>query len=258
MKRENMNAYLTEFGRIKKEYGNRLECFSGLEIDYLSRFFGPSTSYFQELPLDFRIGSIHFLPDHTGHIRDIDLKPDEFAATVKEYFNGDAEGIVKLYADQVISMVDAGGIDFVGHCDKISYSASFMIPGLFDTGWFNDLMENFFGEIAKSGIMLEVNTKHFSGWGTFFPNERWFPLMKSLGIKIVVNSDAHEPGLINSGRPEAIEALKKAGYDTVMELHRNRKQGRQKSPGTTVPELQSGKGDSDPRPQPWQGCALTN
>ena len=35
----------------------------------------------------------------------------------------------------------------------------------------------------------------------------------------MVNSDAHMPEKINAGRPEALAALKRAGFDSVMELH---------------------------------------
>jgi histidinol-phosphatase (PHP family) len=227
MKAEKIPAYLEEFQRIKSIYEPQgLECFIGLEVDYLGsdctpEVWGPSSRYFQQLPLDFRIGSIHFLPDPHGDIQDIDLLPDEFAATAKLHFRNDVRGMVELYIERMLDMISRGGIDFVGHCDKITYCASFAIRGLFDQGWFNDLMYNYFKEIAKNKATIEVNTKHITGWGTFFPNERWFPLMRELDIPVTVSSDSHEPRLINYGRPEALAALKKAGYGSVMELHRN-------------------------------------
>jgi histidinol-phosphatase (PHP family) len=225
MKAERMPAYLAEFQRIKSIYEPQgLECFVGLEIDYLGRdcspeTYGPSSPFFQQTPLDYRIGSIHFLPDPHGKIRDIDLLPAEFAATASLNFRGDVRGMVELYIERMLDMISLGGLDFVGHCDKITYCASFAIRGLFDQGWFNDLMQNYFKEIAKSGIILEINSKHIAKWGTFFPNERWFKLMHELGIPVVASSDSHEPKLIDYGRPEALAALKKAGYDSVMELH---------------------------------------
>ena len=237
MKAEKMPAYLEEFQRIKSIYEPLgLECFVGLEIDYLGRncsqeVWGPSSSYFQQLPLDYRIGSIHFLPDRQGEIHDIDLLPDEFAATAKLHFRNDVQGMVELYIERMLDMISNGGIDFVGHCDKITYCSSFALQGLFDQGWFIDLMQGYFQEIAKSGTAIEVNAKHIARWGTFFPNEQWFPLMHELDIPVVVSSDSHEPKLINYGRPEALSALKKAGYGSVRELHR--------SPGSGIPAWQA-------------------
>ena len=33
-----------------------------MEIDYLNDDWGPANDYFQSLPLDYRIGSVHFIP----------------------------------------------------------------------------------------------------------------------------------------------------------------------------------------------------
>ena len=44
-------------------------------------------------------------------------------------------------------------------------------------------------------------------------------MLKELGIRVMVNSDAHYPEKINAGRPEALKALKQAGFKTVMEMH---------------------------------------
>ena len=155
MKASSLPDYLAEFERIKKLYGDKLECLAGLEIDYLGRTFGPAIPLFQELSLDFRIGSIHFLPDKKGEIHDIDLTPEPFAKTVSKFFDGDVEGVVKLYLERMLDMMDAGGFDFVGHCDKVTYSASFMISDLFEKTWFNNLMESYFREIARKCAMLE-------------------------------------------------------------------------------------------------------
>ena len=42
----------------------------------------------------------------------------------------------------------------------------------------------------------------------FFPNKRYFGMLKKYEIPVVVNSDAHYPERINAGRMEAIELYK--------------------------------------------------
>ena len=81
------------------------------------------------------------------------------------------------------------------------------------------LVKEYFEDIAACGYQVEINTKSYHELGTFYPNERYFPLLHSLGIRVQVNSDSHYPERINSGRPEALQALKKAGYNTVMEMY---------------------------------------
>ena len=66
---------------------------------------------------------------------------------------------------------------------------------------------------------MEINTKSYHELGTFYPNERYFSFLKELGIRVQVNSDAHYPERINNGRAEALAALKKAGFTSVVEWH---------------------------------------
>ena len=62
MSKDDMPEYLTEIERLKKKYSDRLEIYVGLEIDFLDKSYNASIPYFRNLPLDYRIGSIHFLP----------------------------------------------------------------------------------------------------------------------------------------------------------------------------------------------------
>ena len=116
-------------------------------------------------------------------------------------------------------MLELGGFDIVGHADKMHYNASCYRPGLLDEPWYDMLVKEYFEDIAARGYQVEINTKSYHELGTFYPNERYFPLLHSLGIRVQVNSDSHYPERINSGRPEALQALKKAGYNTVMEMY---------------------------------------
>ena len=60
MSKDDMPEYLTEIERLKKKYSDRLEIYVGLEIDFLDESYNASIPYFRNLPLDYRIGSIHF------------------------------------------------------------------------------------------------------------------------------------------------------------------------------------------------------
>ena len=127
MQKEKMTAYLEEFRRLKQLYSSEIDLYIGLEIDFLDDSFNPSIDYFQSLPLDYRIGSVHY-------------------------------------------------------------------------------------------IVVEVNTKAWETRGRFYPNYDYFELMNDLGIRVVVNSDAHYPEKINAGRIEALRALAQAGYTNVWQF----------------------------------------
>ena len=219
MEWDRMDDYLSEFRRLKEKYAGRIELYIGLEIDYLNDESNPSVARFRELPLDYRIGSVHLLYDDKGEIVDADVPAGTFRKIVDEHFNGDLDRVVHLYYERLLRMVELGGFDIVGHADKMHYNASCYRPGLLDEPWYDRLVRDYFAEIARRGYQVEINTKAYLDLGTFYPNERYFSLLHDLGIRVQVNSDSHYPEKISNGRAEALKALKLAGYETVMELH---------------------------------------
>ena len=135
------------------------------------------------------------------------------------HFDGDLDSVVHLYYKNLLRMVELGGFDILGHADKMHYNASCYRPGLLDEPWYDALVRDYFAEIARHGYIVEINTKSYHDLGTFYPNERYFPLLKELGIRVQVNSDAHYPERINNARFEGLAALKKAGFTSVVEWH---------------------------------------
>ena len=213
-----MDDYLAEFARLRQKYADRIELYVGLEIDYLDEESNPSAACFRELPLDYRIGSVHLLHNKKDEVVDIDVSADVFREVVDKHFDGDLDRVVHLYYERLLRMVELGGFDIVGHADKMHYNAAAYRPGLLDEPWYDDLVRGYFAEIARRGYMMEVNTKAWHALGTFFPNERYFSYLRELGIRVQVNSDSHYPELINHGRPEALRALRQSGYHEVAEM----------------------------------------
>ena len=183
-----MDDYLAEFRRLKAKYAGQIELYIGLEIDYLNEESNPSVARFRELPLDYRIGSVHLLYNDKGEVVDVDVTADKFRKLVDEEFGGDLVRVVHLYYERLMRMVELGGFDIVGHADKMHYNAA-----------------------AKSYLEL----------GTFYPNERYFPVLLEKGIRVQVNSDSHYPERINNGRLQALAALQASGYHTVTEMYNN-------------------------------------
>lgn len=219
MEWDRMDDYLSEFRRMKEKYAGKIELAVGLEIDYLDEENNPSRPWFRELPLDYRIGSVHMLYDDKGEVADIDVSADVFRGIVDRRFGGHLDKVIRRYYDSLSRMVEAGGFDIVGHADKMHYNAAAYRPGLLDEPWYDSLVRDFFAQIAAAGYIVEINTKAFESLGTFYPNERYFPLLKDLGVRVQVNSDSHYPERIDSGRSAALLALKRAGFDKVTEWH---------------------------------------
>lgn len=222
MEWDRIDDYLAEFRRLKEKYAGRIELYLGLEIDYLNEESHPAIERFRRLPLDYRIGSVHLLYDDEGRVVDADLPADKFRQMVDRHFHGDVERVVRLYYERSRRMVELGGFDIVGHADKVHYNAACCRPGILDEPWYDRLVCDYFAEIARRGYQMEINTKAYEDLGVFYPDVRYFPLLRELGVRVQVNSDAHYPERIASGMSEAFRALRRAGFMSVMQLQAGR------------------------------------
>lgn len=222
MEWDRMDDYLAEFRRLKEKYAGRIELYIGLEIDYLNEESHPAIELFRRLPLDYRIGSVHLLYDDEGRVVDADLPADKFRRMVDRHFHGDVERVVRLYYERSRRMVELGGFDIVGHADKVHYNAACCRPGILDEPWYDRLVCDYFAEIARRGYQMEINTKAYEELGVFYPDVRYFPLLRELGVRVQVNSDAHYPERIASGMSEAFRTLRRAGFTSVMQLQAGR------------------------------------
>ncbi len=218
MKAEDMSSYITEINALKAKYEGQIQLYVGLEIDYLDDEHNPKMDAFQDLELDYRIGSVHLIRDLQGEIADLDMSSPLFKDMIRDRFDNDLVEVIKKYFSQKKAMVRLGGFDFVGHIDKVSMNASFCEPGITAQPWYKKEIASLFEEVARVNQMIEINTKAFMTKGLLFPNKEHFGLINDMSIPVLVNSDSHHINKINNGRREAFELLYKAGIKTVMEL----------------------------------------
>ena len=218
MEKENLDAYLKESRELQERYSSEIDFYYGLEIDYLNEEYNPKNDLFSNLKLDYRIGSVHLLELANGEVIDVDASADHFAGLVRKYYDGELEELVSAYFDAMQKLIDTGGFDILGHCDKVSMNASAYHKGICDSFEYKKRIREYFEYIAQQELLVEVNTKAFTRSGLFFPNVEHFSLLRELEIPLTVNSDAHDPDKLHDGRKEALKALYRAGYETVMEL----------------------------------------
>ena len=130
-----MDDYLSEFHRLKEKYAGRIELYIGLEIDYLNEASNPSIARFRELPLDYRIGSVHLLYNDKGEVVDVDVSADTFKTIVDGHFCSDLEHVVRLYYGRLTREVGSSGVVVSilwAIADKMHYNAACYRPGLLD------------------------------------------------------------------------------------------------------------------------------
>lgn len=207
MSMQQVPLYLDEVARLKALYRGATHFYAAMEIDYLGEDWGPAHPYFRSLPLDYTIGSVHFIPSQDGKLVDIDGHFDSFKRKMAEHFHNDIRYVVDTFYDQSADMLRHGHFDIIGHFDKIGHNASHYQPGIEDEPWYQQRVNHLINQIIASGITVEINTKAWTDHHRMFPAQRHWQRLRQAGVPIIVNSDAHQPALINASRAQALSAL---------------------------------------------------
>ena len=222
MPKDDMQEYLQEIGRLKEKHKDELEIYVGLEIDYLDPTYNASIPYFQSLPLDYRIGSIHFLPLALPlaekYMMCIDGSYEEFAQSVDQHYQGNIRLLVGHYFRSLREMIEAGGIDIVGHIDKIFMNGQRYKGFDMTANWYLDPLMDCLELVKEKGYILEINTKNWVKRHETYPHVQHLKAIRELDIPIMVNSDCHYPTLVNDGRKEILELLREQGFKCTREL----------------------------------------
>ncbi|MDE6669612.1 MAG: histidinol-phosphatase, partial [Muribaculaceae bacterium] len=150
---------------------------------------------------------VHFVPTRDGIPVDCDGRFERFARNLHDAYNDDLRYVVEKYFEQVLTMIECGGFDILGHLDKISANAAKADPDIENTGWYKALIEDVINHAASSGLTVEINTKSYNDTRRFFPALQWWTELLRSGAHIVINSDAHYPDKVNAGRPEALRII---------------------------------------------------
>ncbi|MDE5849782.1 MAG: histidinol-phosphatase [Muribaculaceae bacterium] len=211
MKAGDVEAYIEASNLLKKEYGGKMRLLTGMEVDFISEDFGPHIDYFRSLPLDYRIGSVHFVCTKEGRPVDVDGPADRFLKYLESEYAGDLRYVVETYYAEELKMLECGGFEIIGHLDKIGDNGSHAMPDLEDKQWYAELVEKVIAAAVEKDVIIEVNTKKFDTGSRFFPSERWWPLLKKYNAKLILSTDAHYPGKVAAGYSEAYERLRKYG-----------------------------------------------
>ena len=214
--------YFEEFARLKAIYGSVIDLYVGLEIDYLDEVRNPRLPFYATLPTDYTIGGVHFVANERGEWMCTDGAFERFKEMANLVFGGDIRRIVELFYEKSRKLICCGHFDIHAHPDKIALNASQFQSGILEESWYEDLAYNHIRSLAGGDFLVEVNTKALEQYGRIFPGVEWLPLVRKLGLKLVVNSDCHDVDKIESGRYETLQILKNAGIDKVWELHAGR------------------------------------
>lgn len=212
---ERVDEYIAEYQRLKSLYADRINLYLSMEIDYLGDAWGATHPFFSDLPLSYRLSSVHFIPTQQGREVDIDGSAASFAKKLKADFGGDLRYMVDTFYGRTLEMIERGGFDIIGHFDKIGANAASVQPGIEEEEWYGRHIDRIIDALRANDIIAEVNTKSWlppvkatpeeaaAYIPRFYPSPSIIAKLTRAGVPIAVNSDAHFPIRVTAGRSEA-------------------------------------------------------
>ncbi|MGD9976321.1 MAG: histidinol-phosphatase HisJ family protein [Bacteroidales bacterium] len=182
-----------------KEKSGVITVRQGAEVDYIVGMEKQIRELLQSIPLDYCIGSVHFIDDWNF---DTDVTPYD-AVNINTFY--------KTYFGLVQRSAKSGLFDMVGHCDlakKFAYYPTFSL-------------EKIFNETAKVfsdyGVVVELNTSGKNKpCAEFYPSTLFLEILHHHKVPITLGSDAHVEQNIGQFFAEAVALLKLVGYREVV------------------------------------------
>jgi histidinol-phosphatase (PHP family) len=214
MKEERAADYVKTISGLKDAYRDRIEIYLGMEIDY---FADDDRDIFTRYPLDYTIGSVHFVTDGGNCARfAVDASKQGFDETLRLAFGGDIRRYVRAYYGMVDTMVNRHRPSIVGHFDLVK---KFNRAGGYfreDDQWYADAVTPVLRSIAAQGLVVEINTsvRYRDLADEPYPSQWILKECRRLGIPVTVNSDAHRAAFLDGCFDEARTTMKDAGYTT--------------------------------------------
>lgn len=227
MQMEDVDTYISEFKNLKSKYSDEINLLLSMEIDFLGEKWNARDPFFDTLPLDYRLSSVHFIPSLTGSGEvDIDGRPASFMRKMSVEFDNDIRYVVDTFYARTLQMIEIGHFDMIGHFDKVGCNASFFRPGIESERWYQRHIDNVVDALSQTDIIVEVNTK---SWlppvgvsaveadryaSRLYPSAPTIAKLLRAGMTLAVNSDAHYPERVTAGRTEALEIINTLKYGT--------------------------------------------
>lgn len=210
-----LKKYIEEIESLKKEYHSQIQIYLGLELDYFPDIVPYSREILRSGAFDYFIGSVHFIDTYPdGRRWTIDGPHEEFRKGFAEVFNNDAIEVTRKFFDYNRKMIRDLNPPVIGHMDKLKMQRR---PDCFisdDHPVFREELLRTLECAQKAGAIVEINTRgiYKKRDDNFYPGSQVFNEMHNMGVKVMVNSDAHLPHEIDAEFGTAFSALCTAGY----------------------------------------------
>ena len=248
VKSADMPRYVAEIAQLKEEFKDKIDIYCALEADYLTGVSEPFAVTKEKYHLDYLIGGVHLVIDpalrqaqgpslakvvepveieirrsqtptiSTDEIWFIDgPKWEVYDEGLQKFFDGDIRRAVRRFFEQSNEMIENEQFDIIAHFDKIKMHNR---DRYFheDEPWYRKLALETLDLIREKGLVMEINTRgiYKKRYNGFYPSPWLMEEACKMGIPAIISADAHHFSEISLEFEAAGEALKKAGYRSVV------------------------------------------
>ena len=248
VKSADMPRYVSEIAQLKEEFKDKIDIYCALEADYLTGVSEPFAVTQEKYHLDYLIGGVHLVIDPAlrqaqGPARAKVVEPVEIEDSTKlnptisadeiwfidgpkwevydeglqKFFDGDIRCAVRRFYEQTNEMIENEQFDIIAHFDKIKMHNR---DRYFheDEPWYRKLALETLDLIREKGLVMEINTRgiYKKRYNGFYPSPWLMEEACKMGVPAIISADAHHFSEISLEFAAAEEALKKAGYRSVV------------------------------------------
>lgn len=193
---QSIQDYLNLMALAKKQ---RLPVKLGLEVDYIPGTEAALGAFLRTLPLDFVIGSVHWLGDWG------------FDTAASSWEGKDVLAVYEQYYRTLTQAAQTGLFDIIGHPGNIGYYGH--QPRVDDL----DRLENeFVQSIRKSKVVVEINTGGLLRPAhVVFPRLGMLRKLRAVDRDIILGSDAHRPEDVGHAFADEVRLLKEMSFSCL-------------------------------------------
>ena len=220
VKSADMPRYVAEIAQLKEEFKDKIDLYCALEADYLTGVSEPFAVTKEKYHLDYLIGGVHLVGQsaNPNEIWFIDgPKWEVYDEGLQKLFDGDIRRAVRRFFEQSNEMIENEPFDIIAHFDKIKMHNR---DRYFheDEPWYRRLALETLDLIRQKGLVMEINTRgiYKKRYNGFYPSPWLMEEACKMGVPAIISADAHHFSEITLEFAAAEEALKKAGYRSVV------------------------------------------
>jgi len=195
---DNLPAYINALNAASEETRGRLTIRFGVEADFDPLMTRELGDILKSLPLDYVIGSVHFVGDFP-----IDRSAEDWDVLIQV----ERDEIMRGYWKNIAGMARSGLFDIAGHMDL--YKKFGHHPTIDLSQEISEALD----AIAGAGMAVELNT---AGWHV--PAQEQYPSLEILrgckmrGIPVLLSADAHLAEFLTRDFDKGEAMLRELGY----------------------------------------------